>query len=85
VAAPPQRHRVVVAEVDLLAVEPDFAAVGRVEARDDVEERGLAGAGFAYDGDPLARADGERDILEQRGARKRLREAGDLEPGVIGR
>ena len=35
---------------------PDDAGVGAVEAGDDVEERGLAGARLAEDGDQLARA-----------------------------
>ena len=40
--------------LDILSVDGDAAAVGVVEAGDEVHERGLAGAGLAHDGDHLA-------------------------------
>ena len=50
--------------VDAFAVEGDFAAGGAVEAGEDVEQRGLAGAGAANEGEHLAGGDGERDIAD---------------------
>ena len=79
VASAPQRHGVVVAEIHGGAVEAHRAAIGPVEARDDVEEGGFAGAGLADDGDPFARADREPDVLEERGAGEGLREAYDFQ------
>ena len=36
------------------AVDADGAAGGLIETTENVEQRGLAGAGRAHDGDPLA-------------------------------
>ena len=58
------RARVIVGDVD--AVEGDPAAVELVEPHDQVDERGLAGAGRADDGDRLARLGDERQVLDQR-------------------
>src|SRR5688572_10299160 len=46
-------------------VEDDPSLVGMVEAADDVEERGLAGAVRADDGDDLAARDLEADLRER--------------------
>jgi hypothetical protein len=46
------------------AADGDFAAVGAVEAAEEVEERALAGAGGAPEGDDLAGVDGEADLVE---------------------
>jgi hypothetical protein len=44
---------------DFGAVEPDAARRGRVEARDEAEQRGLAAAGRTSDGDRAAVGDFE--------------------------
>ena len=46
------------------AVEPVLAAVRRVEAADQVHERGLARTGRSHDGDVFVRADGEVDAAQ---------------------
>ena len=47
-----------------MAVDQHLAALHIVEARDEADERGLARAGRADEGDALARRDLERDALE---------------------
>src|SRR5205814_520681 len=47
-----------------LSVEQVLAAGGRVEQAEDGEQRGLAGAGGAYDGEPLVLPDPEVDVGE---------------------
>ena len=46
------------------AVEVDVAGGGRVEAGEQAEQRGFAGAGGAHDGDELAAWDGEVEAFE---------------------
>ncbi len=48
------------------AVDQHRAAVDIVEARDQVDDGGLAGAGWADDGDRLAGLGGEADVLQHR-------------------
>ena len=55
---------VVVELGDVVAVEPVLALGGRVEAADEVHQRGFAGAGGAHDGDVLVVADAEVDAAE---------------------
>ena len=50
----------------LLAVEPELARGGPVEAAEDVHQRGLAGAGGAHQRHHLARLDRQRDAVEHR-------------------
>ncbi len=50
---------------DRLAVQPVLAGRGRVEATDDVHQRGLARAGGAHDGDILALPDDEVDAPQR--------------------
>jgi hypothetical protein len=45
-------------------VEMDVAGGGRVKAGEEAQERGLAAAGRAHDGDELAPGDGEVEALE---------------------
>ena len=47
------------------AVQQHLARGRAVERREDVEKRGLAGAGLAHDGDVFALLDGERDVRER--------------------
>ena len=49
-----QLQRVEIAHVD--AADPDAAPLHVVEAQQQADERGLAGAGVAHHGDGLARA-----------------------------
>src|SRR5438477_11294914 len=49
----------------ILAEEDDAAAIGAIVAADDIEQRGLAGAVGAEDGQPLAGLDGEGDAFER--------------------
>jgi hypothetical protein len=79
VAAAPQRERIVVAVVEARAVDADLARIRAVEAGDDVEQRRLARARLADDGEPFAGRDVEVDAGEQRRARKALRQAPDLQ------
>ncbi len=55
---------VVVELGDVVAVEPVVALRGRVEAADEVHQRGFAGAGGAHDGDVLVVADAEVDAAQ---------------------
>ena len=48
--------------------EQQLATVGYVESRDQVQQRGLADAGFADDRNVLTRHDGERDAVEHAAA-----------------
>ena len=46
------------------AVEAQFAAARRLEAADDVQERALAAAGRAHDGNELVLVDGQRQAID---------------------
>src|SRR5690606_38606831 len=50
--------------VDGYAIEEDLAVLRLVEAHEEVDERGLAGAGVADDGDALAGLRAEADAAE---------------------
>ncbi len=52
--------------LDGVAVEEDEAALAVVEARDEVDEGGLAGAGVSDEGDGLAGLGGEGEVVEDR-------------------
>ena len=62
----PERVRVDLRDVD--AVPPDRAAVGRVEPREELGERRLAGPVLADERDDLAGVDLERHV-DERGLR----------------
>ena len=49
---------------DAHAVEQDVSAVGVVERREDAHRRGLAGAVRTDEADDLARAEGERNMVD---------------------
>ena len=49
---------------DALAADPDLAGIVRHQAVDAAQQRGLAAAGRADDGDDLALADVEVDVAE---------------------
>ena len=54
----PQRRPLGIGEAgDDLGVEPDFAAIGGIEARDQVQQRALAAAGFTRQRYPFAGCD----------------------------
>src|SRR5262249_54948709 len=63
--------------VETIAAEPDLAAVGRCEARDHVEERGLARAVRSDEAGDRALAHGERASGERLDAAKALGDPGD--------
>ncbi len=53
-AAAQQRHAVFVQAGDVLAVQNDSAGGGRVQARQQAQQRALAAARWSHDGDELA-------------------------------
>ncbi len=57
-------ERAAVERVEAQFAEPDFAAVGGVEAADRVEQRGLAGSRRPGKADELAGLDVEIDVIE---------------------
>ena len=58
------RKLIVVEITDQLAVQPIAALGRRIEAADEVHQRGLAGAGRSHDGDILVVADLQRDSAQ---------------------
>src|SRR6185369_8236911 len=68
---------------DVLAIHEERAAVGLVDARDEVEQRGLARARGAHQRDEVAFGDVERDVVQHRhylvAAPVALGEVGDLD------
>ena len=70
---------------DALAVEEDVAAVGRVDAGDEVEERRLARAVRADEAHDLAVADVEVQLVDARAARRRTSRRLELEERVARR
>ena len=65
-----------------LAAELEAAAVGDVQAGDDVEEGGLAGAVGADQAVDLAALDGDAHVGQRLQAAETLADAGDLENGL---
>jgi hypothetical protein len=65
--------------IETIVAEPDLAAVGRCEARDDVEERRLAGAVRPDETGDRALADGQRAPGECLDAAEALGDPGDGE------
>ncbi len=64
---PPQKGSGIIAlGIYIDTVKKDFPGIGRLEAGDDVEQSRFADAGFADDGDVLARGDLERDGAQHR-------------------
>ena len=59
---PPQLQRIELANVH--AADADRALLHIVEAQQQADERGLARAGVAHDGDGLARLDAEADVAQ---------------------
>ena len=70
---------------DGLAVEGDVAVVGGVDARDHLDERGLAGAVVADQGDDLTRPDVHVDVREGLDGAEALGDAGQGENDLPGR
>jgi hypothetical protein len=64
------------------ALETDRAFAERVEAREAVEERRLAGAVRSDEADDAAAADGEGHLVQRRDAAEADRDVGDLEQGL---
>ena len=61
------------------AVEEHRAAVGAVDAAEDLDERRLSRAVFTEESDDLARADGEAHVLQRAGAAERLGNIAEFE------
>ena len=68
-----------------LAVDKDLAFAGAKVAREDVHERGLAGAVLADDGVNLAGAKAHVDMVERKNAREPPGHPGDLDDMRTGR
>ncbi len=66
--APKREQLLGVARVDHLAVDADRAAVDRIDAADQAQQRRLAAARAAEDGGDLAAAEAERDVVQDRPA-----------------
>src|SRR4029079_6425021 len=67
--------------MDLLALPPDRAGVGRVEAGDDLDQRRLAGAVVPEQADDLVDPDRKADVLQLSDVVERLRDLPELEEG----
>ena len=67
-----------------LALEGDAALLRRIEAVDDIEHRGLAGAVRSDDGADLALADIERHVADRADTAERERDALDREQHFTG-
>jgi hypothetical protein len=65
--------------IEAIVAEPDLAAVGRCQARDDVEERRLARAVRSDETGDRALADGQRAPGERLDAAEALGDPGDGE------
>ena len=59
------RQFVVVQFADQLAVQPVVALAGRIQAADQVHQRGLAGAGRSHDGDVFVALDAQVDSAQR--------------------
>ena len=70
---------------DVGAVEGDAPRVGAIDAGDDVEERGLAGAVRADQAEDLVRRDGEIEPVERHHAAEVLGQAAGFEQHAHGR
>ena len=67
----------------LAVVGVDLAKILQHEARDDLEDRGLAGAARPQQGEELARVDGERDVVEHTAAHVGFAEALDPQGAAV--
>ena len=65
------------------ALVGDRAAVGGVDASEDLDQRRLAGAVLAQQGDDFAAADAHADIAEGLRSAKALEDVADLKHGQI--
>src|SRR5206468_5906 len=79
---PPHAH---VALGLVLALEEDDARVGRLQARDDAEEAGLAGARRPEQGHQLARGDGHADGVDRGEASELLGDVPDFDAHAASR
>ena len=71
-------QRVFVESRVVAAVEREPPAIGPVESGDQVEQRRLADAGFADDGDVFARLQAQRDVPQDDAAIELAREVFDF-------
>ncbi len=66
-------------QLDLLALQPEGAGVGRVDAGDDLHQRRLAGAVLAHQRVDVAALQAERHVVERQHAGEGLADALDFE------
>ena len=66
-------------ELDLLALQPEGAGIGRVDAGDDFHQRRLAGAVLAHQRVDMAALQAERHVVEREHAGKGFADVGDFE------
>jgi hypothetical protein len=79
VLAPPQRAGVVAEGADVHAIQRDRALVPVVQRGHAVQQRRLADAGFAHDGDELTGRHAQRDVGKHRRVAVALGEVADNE------
>ena len=77
--APEKRPRVVVQIVYRFFFKANFPGIRGFEAGDDVQERGLADARFAEDGDVFAGGDAQVHCLEHHPRPEALADAGNMQ------
>ena len=68
---------------DLIAVDSEAAAVGKVHTAEDLHERGFAGAVLTYERVHLARVQIDRDVLEGSDRAECLRRVFEREDGLL--
>src|SRR5580658_4756366 len=78
--APQESDRIIVQGRQIDAVEQHSSRIRLIEAREQVEQRGLADAGFSHDREILTLPELELQSLEQRRAIRRIAFAEILEP-----
>ena len=75
-------HRVVdIVDLDRLAADQDFAGVGRIDAAEDLHERGFARSIFANERDDFTLADFQAYVVQRDHAGKAFGDPTHLEKG----
>ena len=80
-----RRSRDRIDRAHVLALDRDAAAVGLDQPVRQPQQRGLAGAGAADDGEELALGDVERDVVDRRRTRAAVEALADMRIGDQGR
>jgi len=69
---------------EVAVAEPQVAGGGRLEARDDAQERGLAAAGGPDEADQRTAREAQVDAVQSHGRAEALADALDDEVGTVG-